>query len=156
MQVKPLICIALLLALPLACATNQQKGGKDVKKVSIRSQATEGVNARGTLMAIDNHKLPYAPMHGGNRSVKVLAGELVLRNDCSFTSSISFETPKGEEASRNQKGIYVKKGQDYVLSWEGAGTTVVKLDGQTMVMNNEGMMFVYELTESPQLDKIKK
>ena len=39
---------------------------------------------------------------------------------------------------------YGKEGADFILTWEGAGQTGVTIDGSTLTMNNENMLFVYE------------
>jgi hypothetical protein len=53
------------------------------------------------------------------------------------------KTPPGWPRSRDFKGSYAKQGADYVLTWEGAGQTGVTINGSTLTMNNEGMLFVY-------------
>ena len=41
------------------------------------------------------------------------------------------------------KATYTRQDTNLVLRWQGAGTTTAKLQSNTLVMNNEGMLFAY-------------
>ena len=40
-------------------------------------------------------------------------------------------------------GTWTAQGDRYIARWDGAGTTSLTLARDTLVMNNEGMLFAY-------------
>ena len=97
-----------------------------------------------TLATVDGHAVPYAPMHGGQQAPEVAGGSLTLNTDGTFSSEMRFTNPEIRVMGGSSKGNFVLERDEYVLSWEGAGKTLVQIDGDTLTMNNEGMLFVYK------------
>ena len=129
--------LAALAALPLACETRLDSA-PDGKA------AAADVAGTYTLVTVDGHAIPYAPMHQGQRAPTIVSSTLTLDEGGRFESKMSYGKPDGGEFSRDFKGTYVRKGSELVMTWEGAGRTTVTIDGGTLTMNNEGMLFVYE------------
>ena len=42
------------------------------------------------------------------------------------------------------RATYTRHGSELTMQWQGAGTTVGTLTGDTFTMNNEGMMLAYQ------------
>ena len=57
--------------------------------------------------------------------------------------TVSLDAP-GKSVSRSFAGRYTTDGTEFILTWQGAGGTRVTIDGGTLTMKNEGMLFVYE------------
>jgi hypothetical protein len=107
------------------------------------SDATRDLAGTYTLVAIDGHELPYAPMHEGAKGPLVKTGTLTLHADGTFASTGSFEIPGGQTVSRNLSGTYTRDGTALTLHWTGAGVTTATIEGETFTMVNEGMRFTY-------------
>jgi len=119
-------------ALPTACKTNGMPN------------EDAGIVGEYQLVSIDEHEIPYAPMHGGQRVPTVTAGTLTLRDNGAFASKMQYAGSDGRTMNRTFTGTYKTDGANYILRWHGAGTTLVTIDDGTLTMNNEGMLFVYE------------
>jgi hypothetical protein len=103
------------------------------------------------LVSIDGHPIPYAPMHPG-RPVDappppVIIGSIfTIKADSTFQQTMSYRiTRQGAEqvVDRHFSGTYVPEDSGYVFTWLNAGQTPVTLRGDTLVLNNEGMLFTY-------------
>lgn len=109
-----------------------------------------------SLVSIDGHPLPYAPVHpatpAGAPPPPVVAGSiLTISADSTFTLSMSYRmTRQGAEQvfDRTFTGTYVWEGSGYRFMWVNAGQTPVTLRGDTLVLNNEGMLFAYHRQRS--------
>lgn len=62
----------------------------------------------------------------------------------SHVSAMDYTLSSGDSMSRDFKGTYAGEGTDLTLKWEGAGQTRVTIEGSTLSMNNEGMLFTYK------------
>lgn len=96
-----------------------------------------------TLVAIDGHELPYAPMHEGAPGPVVTSGTLTLNADGTFATKGSFEISGGQSVSRDLSGTYIREGPTLTLNWTGAGVTTATIDGNSLTMVNEGIRFTY-------------
>jgi hypothetical protein len=103
------------------------------------------------LVTIDGHALPYSPSHADRPSDAppppvVLGSVLTVDPDTSFHMSMSYRvTRQGKEEvmERAFSGTYVADGPGYRFSWANAGQTPVTLRGDTLLLDNEGMLFAY-------------
>lgn len=129
--------LAALAALPLACETRLDSA-PDGKA------AAADVAGTYTLVTVDGHAIPYAPMHQGQRGPTIVSSTLTLNDGDRFESKMSYGKPDGGEFSRDFKGTYFQEGSGLILTWEGAGRTKATIDGDTFTMNNEGTPFVYK------------
>jgi hypothetical protein len=73
----------------------------------------------------------------------IKSGSLTFGSDGTCVSKVTFSLPGREDASRMVKATYTRQDTNLVLRWQGAGTTTAKLQSNTLVMNNEGMLFAY-------------
>lgn len=138
-----LVVAVVLVGLPLACKVKREIAGTGSNASPAFGKAAESGDFAGTynLVTVDGHAIPYAPMHEGQQAPQIVSSGLTLNEDGTFVSTMSYNNPT---MSRDFKGTYAKVGADYVLTWEGAGQTRVTIDGSTLTMNNEGMLFVYQ------------
>ena len=112
-------------------------------------EAVENASIAGTytLVSIGGNPLPYAPMHQGQQAIEVSSGTITLKDGGAFVSNMSYgNRPASWPASRDSKGTCTHEGGALNFKWEGAGQTKVTIDGNTLVMDNEGMPFVYQLS----------
>jgi len=95
-----------------------------------------------TLIAINGNKLPYTPPHEGG-APQVRSSTFTLNADGSFGNTMSYGTPSGQTMSRDFSGNYTRESERFTFYWKGAGMTTATLNGDTLTMNNEGILFAY-------------
>lgn len=103
------------------------------------------------LVSVDGHPIPYAPVHPGQPAEappgpEVLASTMVIRADGSFMMAMAYRFGTGETQrfrSMPFSGTTRATGDGFMATWEGAGETPLTPAGDTLVMNNEGMLFRY-------------
>jgi len=103
------------------------------------------------LVSIDGHPIPYAPIHPGRPADAppppvVIGSIFTIKADSTFQQSMSYRVTRegtGQVLERSFSGTYVQEGSGYVFTWVNAGRTPVTLRGDTLVLNNEGMLFAY-------------
>lgn len=124
----------LLFLLPLAAALalagcNQKTG------------VTGDVNPAGTyaLVSVDGHPVPGTVQHEGH-ALPVKSGSFDITADGHCTSRVYLS---GRDVPIEVKATYTRDGARLTMKWEGAGTTIGTVEGDTFTMNNEGMVFVY-------------
>ena len=49
----------------------------------------------------------------------------------------------GRSTAIETRAKYTQSGPKLTMKWEGAGTTIGAVEGETFTMNNEGMVFAY-------------
>ena len=103
-----------------------------------------------TLVAIDNHALPYTPAHEGappNAQLpEVLASTLIVRADGSFIQAMGYRlTVGGTQRITVQpfSGRCYPDGDAFVAQWDGAGRTRVTFERDTLVIDNAGVRLQY-------------
>lgn len=96
------------------------------------------------LVNIDGNPLPYTPPHEGG-APEILSSTLTLNEDGTFQMSMTYGTTPGNSISRDFTGTYsILDDGTLRFIWEGAGITPGTLDKNTVTVNNEGILFVYE------------
>jgi len=143
--VLPLLALALLPG-PYRSEASGEPVGQD-------QPALPGTYA---LVSIDGHQLPYMPTPPGRPADApptpvVVGSTLTIKGDSTFQQIMNFRiTWEGTErfGDRNFSGTYLQEGSGYVFQWTNAGQTRVTLRGDTLVLNNEGMLFTYHRQRS--------
>lgn len=100
------------------------------------------------LLAVDNHGLPYSlpAKDAGLLPTQVLSGTLTLNVAGSFALSTTYRSldDRGERRFDGQfTGACARDGDDYRLFWEGGGETAVKVSGDTLMLDRDGVLFRY-------------
>jgi hypothetical protein len=95
-----------------------------------------------TLVSVDGNKVPCKVTHEGT-SLQVQSGSFTIKADGTCGTKTAFVPPSGSEVTREVSATYTKDGSKLTMKWQGAGTTTATLEGGTLTMNNEGMLFVY-------------
>jgi len=93
-----------------------------------------------TLVKVDKVKIPGRVNHGG-RKIMLRSGTFIIAKDSRCISKTVFGSSK---SGREVKGSYTQEGSKLNVQWWGAGGTEVTIKGDTLIMNNEGMMFIYK------------
>lgn len=115
------------------------------------SQGPPALPGTYSLVSIDGHPLPYAPVHPATPAdappPPVVVGSIfTISADSTFTLSMSYRiTRQGTEQDldRTFGGTYVREDSGYRFTWVNAGQTPVTWRGDTLILNNEGMLFAY-------------
>ena len=94
------------------------------------------------LVEVDGMSIPAKVSHG-SATLEVRSGTFTIEKDGTCSSVVVFIAPSGKEIPREVSATYEQEGSELTMSWEGAGTTVGVVDGNTFTMINEGMSFVY-------------
>ncbi len=138
----------VMMGLPVACNVSQEpnKQAPDVSPAWSQEKVEGSGEFAGTyhLVTIDDHAVPYAPVHEGHQAPQIVSSILTLNGDGKFISTMKYGETPNLTGSRDFKGTYTREGSGLTLSWEGAGQTNVTLEGDKITMNNEGMFFVYQ------------
>jgi hypothetical protein len=116
-----------------------------------RAQASAGLPGTYTLVTINGHALPYAPVDpdrpaNAPPAPTVVGGTFVVGPDSTFRMSMTYRVPSGDTGRVVQgefHGTYARQGADWNFTWTGAGQTPVTLRGDTLTLNNVGMLFAY-------------
>ena len=103
------------------------------------------------LVTVDGHAIPFTPVHPGapanaGPGPEVLASTMIVRPDGSFIMAMSYRFVVDKQprfTAQAFSGRWQSEGDAYVGRWDGAGSTPLRLSGDTLVMNNEGMLFAY-------------
>jgi hypothetical protein len=127
-----LLCVLPLL-LSAACG-----GGQETSAAPIDVDPT----GTYTLASIDGKQVPCELTHEGH-SMAIRSGIFIINADGTCSSKVAFSVDSGEEVNREVKANYTKEGRKLTMKWEGAGTTIGTVKGDTFTMDNEGMVFVY-------------
>ena len=90
------------------------------------------------------------PCTGGGRAPEVSGGSFTINNDGTFTGGIQFSNPNvvaipPSGQGKGQPGTYTREGNKLMMKHPGAGYTSATIDGDKLTMDNEGMLFVYQL-----------
>jgi hypothetical protein len=94
------------------------------------------------LVSVNGNPVPASVSHEGT-ALQVRSGTFTIKADGSCSTKTVFVPPSGQEATREVSATYIQKGAKLTMKWQGAGTTIGTVEGNTFTMNNEGMVFVY-------------
>ncbi len=92
-----------------------------------------------TLVSVDGNKVPFTVQHEGH-TMTINSGSFSINADGTCSSKMSLA---GRDAAIEVKATYTREGTKLTMQWQGAGTTMGTVEGDTFTMNNEGMVFAY-------------
>jgi hypothetical protein len=95
-----------------------------------------------TLITLNRNPVPVSFIYEG-AILRVRSGAFTFYVDGTCNIKTTFVSPSGTEFTREMSALYTKKGSELIMQWKGAGKTVGTIDGNTITMDNEGMVFVY-------------
>jgi len=96
------------------------------------------------LRTIDDHKLPCTPRQRGQQNPEILSGTLNLYSNGTFHAAMTCKNPAGGDMESEFKGTYTGNGTEFVLKWEGAGETGATVEDNRLVVDIEGVHYLYE------------
>lgn len=97
------------------------------------------------LASVNSSNVPCALNHDGH-TLTIKSGVFIIDTNGTCVSKMSFTTPAGAEASREVKATWTRDQATLTMKWQGAGTTVGIVKGDTFTMTNEGMVLAYRRT----------
>ena len=105
---------------------------------------SEGGDVTGVylLTSVNGGQVPTRVDHDGT-ALEVRSGTFTVNADGTCATKTVFLPPSGTEVAREVSATYTKSGSKLTMQWEGAGTTIGTVEGDTLTMQNEGMVFVY-------------
>jgi len=114
-------------------------------------QASAGLPGTYGLVTIDGHPVPFTPADPDRPAnappgPTIVASTFTVGPDSTFRMSMRYRMPMGDTGQvvqREFSGTYVRQGDAYNFTWAGAGQTPVSLRGDTLTLNNMGMLFAY-------------
>lgn len=124
--------LALLAGLFLSACRNQ--------KTALLDAASVGTY---TLVSVNGNRVPAEVSHDGV-ALEVRSGSFTFEADGTCSTRTVFVPPSGTEVSRTVSGTCLQKDSKLTLQWKGAGKTTGSIQGNTFIMENEGMVFLYE------------
>jgi hypothetical protein len=95
-----------------------------------------------TLVSVDGQSVPFSLTHVGATSI-IKSGVFTIKADSNCVSQITLFVPMKGDRSREVKATYTRQGTELTMQWEGAGTTIANVKGNTFTMTNEGRVFAY-------------
>jgi hypothetical protein len=95
-----------------------------------------------TLVSVDGKQVPCIITHEG-ASVTVKSGLFTISGDGTCNSKTVFSVASNGDVNREVKATFTREGTNLTMKWEGAGTTIGSVEGNTFTMNNEGMVLAY-------------
>ncbi len=95
------------------------------------------------LVSVNGTRVPAKVFHD-DVALEVRSGSFTFEADGTCSTRTVFVPPSGTEVSRAVGGTCLQKDSKLTLQWKGAGKTTGTIQGNTFIMENEGMVFVYE------------
>jgi hypothetical protein len=102
-----------------------------------------------TLVAVDGHVLPYASQRAKGSDTpltEILSGTLDLERDGTFALSTNYRAAEGSGQrlfDGKFTGACAPAGDSFRLFWEGGGETALTTKGDTVSVNNNGVIYRY-------------
>jgi hypothetical protein len=108
------------------------------------AKVTTGSDQSGifALATVNGNQVPASVSHDGV-ALQVRSGTFTIKADGTCSTKTIFAPPSGPEVTREVSATYTKEGSKLTMQWEGAGTTIGTIEGNTFTMDNAGMVFVY-------------
>lgn len=130
----------LPLFMVLVCAGCKQDAKVAADTKTVAATATD-INPVGTytLVTVDGNKVPYTVQHEGH-TMTIESGSFIINADGTCSSKMSLA---GRDTAIEVKATYTREGPKLTMKWQGAGTTIGTVAGDTFTMNNEGMVLAY-------------
>ena len=125
------LCLTLIVGLAMFACNKQQVAPNGADFVGVY-----------TLISVDGKPVPASISHDGV-TLEVRSGTFTINADGTCSSRTVFVPPSGAEVVREVEARYTKDDSKLMMQWEGAGSTVGTIQGNTFTMDNEGMVFVY-------------
>jgi hypothetical protein len=108
----------------------------------VRTATTPDHTGTYSLVTINGNALPFTPPHEGG-APEIRSSTFTLIADGTFSLTMTYGMPSGEVISRDFSGTYTRGGSVFSFQWTGAGSTTATLEGNTLTMNNEGVLYGY-------------
>ncbi len=131
------LLFAVLMVVVLTACKQEAKAPTDSKDAKV----TTDINPVGTyaLVSVNGKNVPTTIAHEGH-DIPIASGSFAINADGSCSSKMFLS---GRDAAIETKAAYTRDGTNLTMQWEGAGTTVGTVEGNTFTMNNEGMVLLY-------------
>ena len=128
-------CAMMGLLVMGLCLTGCRRPAKD---------PTQAADHTGTytLVTVNGSEVPYTPVPEGS-GPQVQSGAFTLNADGTVTHATNFGQVDGKELSHESNGAYTLDASRVSFQWKGAGTTTATLEGNTLTMNWDGVIFAY-------------
>jgi hypothetical protein len=94
------------------------------------------------LVEVDGSAVPAEVFHDGV-PLQVRSGTFIISEDGTCFSRTRFIPADGDEITREVRAKYRIEDSRLIMRWEGAGMTEGAIEGDTFIMDNEGMIFEY-------------
>jgi hypothetical protein len=102
----------------------------------------QDISGTYALVTINGSALPYTMTHEPP-GVRVTSGTFTFSADGTCGSKMAFVLPSGEAMEREVRATWTRDGAKLTMVWQGAGTTLGTIAGDTFTMDNEGQLFAY-------------
>lgn len=125
-------CVFLTAGLLLSACKPEAQVAKNVDPIGVYA-----------LVSVNGNPVPASVSHDGT-ALQVRSGAFTIKSDGTCSTKTVFVPPSGSEVAREVSATYTKEGSKLTMQWKGAGTTTGTIEGSTLTMDNEGMVFVYK------------
>jgi hypothetical protein len=101
------------------------------------------------LVSIDGHRLPFTPPAAGDVALpptQIESGTLSLQLSGAFVMSTTYREIKasdGRSFDTKFSGSCAPDGREFRMFWDGGGDTQLSISGDTVIVNNGGLLFRY-------------
>jgi hypothetical protein len=101
------------------------------------------------LVSVDGHALPYAPSASGDAAIvptEVISGTLALQTNGAFSIATTYREARIQGArvyDGKGSGACAPDGDGFRMYWEGGGDTGLTVSGDTVSVNNNGVLYRY-------------
>jgi hypothetical protein len=96
-----------------------------------------------SLVTVNGKNVPCGLTHEGV-TLTVKSGVFTITADGRCRSQMTFSVPQRGDMSRDVKATYTRQGNELTMQWEGAGTTLGSVHGNSFTMTNEDMVLAYQ------------
>ena len=147
------LAFTIAAAMPLAgCASSIGAGPSAAPAPAVTMQAGQSnlfgaVASDYALVSVDGHALPYTPRAASDVSLlptEIVGGTLTLRANGAFTIATTYRELKStglHSFDSKFSGACAPEGDAYRMFWEGGGNTQLAISGDTVMVNNGGVLF---------------